>query len=521
VPQALTKNEEYVRQACEFLPTASYSAALDVYDTMLKDPHIDDRVVAEIGKRDRYFLIVIILKRKDMYHPWLYERCREVEANPDGYLDLWGRGHFKTSIITQGGTFQEIIKDPEITICILSYNRATSKSFLRQIKETCQNNPLLYRYYPDIFWKTPERESPTWSEDFGILMKRQSSERERTVEAWGIIDAQPVGKHFKLIIYNDIVVEEFVGTPEMIDKTTKRWELSLNLVTTEVAGSGLPPPRFWYEGTRYHFNDTYREIMARKSAIPRIHPATEDGTVTGKPVLLTQEGLMKKRTDQGPYVFSCQLLLNPVADEVQNFKMEWLRYWDASNYRNLTIGILCDPAGEKKKESDYTVFTVYGIGSDRNLYVITWVRDRINLTERANVLFALHRHFKPLKVGYEKYGKDSDIEHYEDKMRRENYRFKILPLGGPVGQLDRIRRLVPDFEQGHIYLPESCIRTNYEAEEQDLTQIFIDEEYKPFPVCIHNDMLDCLSRSKDKGMELKPPSAFPQVQRTRAAAGWT
>ena len=40
---------------------------------------------------DLFFLLGFVLDRKDINHDWLYARCREVEAAPDGStLEAWG-----------------------------------------------------------------------------------------------------------------------------------------------------------------------------------------------------------------------------------------------------------------------------------------------------------------------------------------------------------------------------------------------------------------------------------------------
>ena len=82
---------------------------------------------------DLYYLLVKVCKRVDMLNDFAFARCREVESDPNGHLDLWAREHFKSSIITFGLTVQSILQDPEITIGIFSHTRPIAKAFLRQI----------------------------------------------------------------------------------------------------------------------------------------------------------------------------------------------------------------------------------------------------------------------------------------------------------------------------------------------------------------------------------------------------
>lgn len=466
---------------------------------------------------DLYYLLVRACGRKDMLHPWVYARCREVEADPNGYVDLWFREGYKSTIKTFGLTVQDILRDPNVTFGFFSHTRPIAKAFLRQIMREFEGNKVLHACFPDILWGTDTRQAPKWSEDDGIIVKRSQNSNEATIEAWGLVDGQPTSKHFRVLNYDDVVTDKSVTTPEMIQKTTDALALSYNL------GARGGSKRF--TGTYYHFGDTYHELIARGTAKPRIWPATDDGTEEGNPHLLTKVQLDQKRRDMGPYIFSCQMLLNPTGDKSQGFQREWLRYYSNVVSKGMNKYILVDAASSKKRGSDYTAMFVVGLGSDENYYVLDMVRDRLNLTERADRLFDLHKKWKPKEVRYEKYGMMGDIEHIKDKMEKDTYRFDIKEVGGITSKADRIRRLVPIFEQGRMYLPKTLHITNYEGTPVDLVKTFVEEEFVAFPVGIHDDMLDSLARIAEPELKLMWPKekkieAAPQTQVHAAGVGW-
>ncbi len=124
---------------------------------------LDDNGRALLNANDRFYLLTVTCKRHDAWHPWLFERCREVESNPDGYLDLWARYHYKSSIGTFAGILQEIIVDPEITVAIMSGTNSVAVPFLIQLQEEMENNEDLKRIHDDVFWSEPRKQSPLWS----------------------------------------------------------------------------------------------------------------------------------------------------------------------------------------------------------------------------------------------------------------------------------------------------------------------------------------------------------------------
>ena len=112
----------------------------------------------------------------------------------------------------------------------------------------------------------------------------------------------------------------------------------------------------------------------------------------------------------------------------------------------------------------------------------------------------------------------ADIPHRKDRMGRENYRFNIVELGGRVPKNDRIRRLIPLFEQRRMYLPNSCFKTNYEGKTEDLVDVFINSEFLAFPVALHDDMLDCMARILEEDLGVIYPINYDDERYRRPKA---
>jgi len=470
----------------------------------------DREAMRRLCREDLFYLLAFACNRPDADNDWVYARCREVEADRDGNIDLWSREHYKSSVITFALSIQEILRDPETTIGLFSHTKTIARAFLKQIKRELESNEFLKALFPEILFDKPEKESPQWSVDAGIVVKRSGNPKEATIEAWGLVDGQPTSKHFKILLYDDVVTEKSVTSDEMLAKTLESFELSLSLGVDPAKGG-----RRRIVGTRYHANDAYHFILKRGTAKPRIYPATNNGQPDGAPVFLSPKSWELVLRDRSPYVVSCQYLMDPVAINTMGFREEWFvqRTFKADSTWNRYL--ICDPANAKKKKSDYSVFWVVGTAPDGNYYILEAIRDRLNLNERASTLIRLHRKWNPTKTGYEQYGMQADIQHIKYVQDQQNYRFHIVELGGQVAKFDRIQTLVPPFKNGRVIFPPQLIFVDAEGKARDFVSEFLEDEFKVFPVASHDDMLDSLARTQDPALGVK----FPMFEAFASAVG--
>ena len=423
---------------------------------------------------DLHYLLSVVLGRTDTDHPWVRARCDEVQENPDGYLDLWAREHYKSTVITFGKTIQDILADPERTFCILSYNRPTAKAFLRQIKLEFENNECLKALFSDVLYKNPKKEAPKWSEDEGIVVRRRTNPKESTVEAWGLVDGQPTGRHYHVLVYDDIVTKESV-TEGMLPKVTNAWELSVNL--------GRDGGVKRYAGTRYHDADTYGVILERQVTRSRIYPATVDGTSAGGPVMMSQEYLNEKRMTMSPYNFACQMLLDPVPDDTSYFTRDMFGWYDWSKRSSLH--------GIKHLASDWAVthgggdYTVHGVGlvdPDDDLYVIDWWREQAATDISADIFVELLEKHSPRDYIAEKAQIERSVGPFLHRLMKERGAYCTPALYTSAGdKATKAQSIRGRAAHGKVKLPFNAPWTNA-----------LINECLRFPYGVHDDQVDVL-----------------------------
>src|SRR5207344_2994034 len=118
------------------------------------------------------------------------------------------------------------------------------------------------------------------------------------------------------------------------------------------------------------------------------------------------------------------------------------------------VYIMCDPSKGTGERSDRTAIVVVGVDQGGNKYLLDGVRHRMKLSDRWDYIKQFKRKWEShpgvqmVRIGYERYGQQVDLEVIQDMMIRENCSFPIeelsTPRKGKHAKLDRIERLEPD-----------------------------------------------------------------------------
>jgi hypothetical protein len=480
---------------------------------------------------DLWFWVAFVMKvpMKIINHPFVVQACNDVMEGPkERALYVWARGHFKTTIITMADTLRHLVAYPEDRQVLFAYTRPLALKVLRQIKVLSETSDFLKDIWDDVFYRNPKSESPKWAEEVGggLTFKRKASSKECSLEAYGLIEGMPTGGHYNRRVYDDIVTEDLVKTPEMVQQVKDTFDLSLNLGPMSEDENDVVK----ILGTYYRHDDvlvyiTNKTLSTGEKMYPLIKkPATADGTFNGVPVYISEKLLQELRTN--PYIFACQQLCDPTPVGQRRLNTGLFHRVPVDKIpKRLYKFMVIDPAGmqtDTKKRGDSWAVGVIGIDPFRDdigasdAYLLDCVIEPFNELEAMECIVNMYcRAGKVIALGVEKVALSTAEIHIAAALRAKGKHISInsetLVLLRPAGRA-KARRI-----EENLCWPLENGKLHYSAA---IPTVYIDRikmEMDKFPFW-HDDALDMMSYVFDmaKGYSFPARAIAPEKKRRDA-----
>lgn len=176
---------------------------------------------------------------------WFHTEMMEFQDEHDEALILAFAGARKTQHCTVARAIKEIIKNPDVRILLVADAADQAKTFLRGVKSHFENNEKLKEVFGDFYTGADK-----WTDSEIIVNKRTAvGLREPTIMCAGV-DTSLIGRHFEIIVSDDLVTEENSATDNQRQKIKNYFYKTLLPRLT-------PDGRLWIIGTRWHDEDLY------------------------------------------------------------------------------------------------------------------------------------------------------------------------------------------------------------------------------------------------------------------------
>jgi hypothetical protein len=403
------------------------------------------------------------------------------------FLCLMPRGHLKTSLLAVAWVIQQVLKNINIRIAILSHGQEKALEILEEIKSHLQN-PELIRLYSDdrseeelaeekekygeirhlpwdILYDNPAKDSPMWRTD-RIILKRSKIVQGCTIRVNGITGSI-TGQHYEIIVFDDLHDPENI-THEAISKIKSRFRNCKAVLEPPEKGFG------WriVIGTRWKKGDFYDGLLQagwkEKSLIrsATINRFTLENCRLEDPEaipIFPEKGFtilylkaLKSSNEMGSAFYSSQFENDPIEIELA-IPPELIRYSDDPGEMK-KIFILHDPAIARHRRNDEQVTIVIGIPKiDGPAHVFKSIGTKLRITAIVSMIFDEYhywrsRNIEDIFVGIEIAGYQEALKQWiEEEQPRRGLFFVVTELKpGGRSKTSRFQKTHPIFDNHGI-----------------------------------------------------------------------
>ena len=412
----------------------------------------------EMCKADPYYLGKNWLGYRDAVFHLHYFMANTVspERVQEGYRGLreFARDCYKTTFMAVTFAVQRIIRNPDVTILYKSNAAENAAKKVTEIKNHFIKNEQFTALFPE---HKPRRVAEEGSGSTWRTPCRKKVQAENTLTAAGVGSAKGgTSQHYDIIIGDDFWDERSVTSPEKVADVKKDMAGIEYLLASPKRGIIL------YIGTRFAHDDPTTSLLKMRE----YECVIVSGLLACGRSVFPESLSLEKFIDQSqePYVFSCQVILNPT-EASRGFRRDWFRYqtWSEcqalvrDGQRNYRKVILTDAAGDDKKGSDPVAIIVVACDDSGNFNVIDYLEEQLAPSDFVDRLFQLWDRWHPEFIVRQKTLLETTIMSFMDRANRARgdegksmLRFHHYSLGKREKKQRITAALQPLFSHGRV-----------------------------------------------------------------------
>lgn len=482
-----------------------------------------------------------ILGYSDLY-PALHKRMCDHATNPEARytMALVWRGALKSSIGTIGYALQLVAREItlfgtcNIRILIASESLEIAAPFAASITRLMEFNEDFIALYGQQ--KSEHRTGRQWKETAATSRLRTNHALKEPTISTAAIDAPRHSRHYDVILADDLEAETSSATMDQIDKVWDFYRLLAHSLLEPAFQDGNPMqrvlpagPRFAINATRWHPDDIYERILketgdddeAFRYRLLHVPVVTEAGGYQW-PARFDEKKCEQIRRRVGPYLWSCQYLLEPMPEENRTFRKSQIRYlpdevitgyakigqvYIGTDWAYTEKAAIGRNRGAWSRAAAHTVHLVGVFDEHWNLFVLSGFRAQCTKQEGISALFKLWDDYGAVRMGHQRHDRSQIEETLQNYMREQRHFINYEYISYPPDQRkdDRISwTLQPMFARAKIFIAK------------ELT--WLEQELLDFPRTVTKDALDALCNLVKVG---HPPihSRDGTVREGKAATG--
>lgn len=164
----------------------------------------------------------------------------------------------------------------------------------------------------------------------------------------------------------------------------------------------------------------------------------------------------------GSYFWSALFQQSPSPAGGDIFRTEWWRYWRELP-KMMMVVIFADTAMKAKERSDYSVFQVWGLSADRQIYLLDQIRDKWespDLEREARAFWAKWSAMPmpgvpaPSKLAIEDKASGTGLIQSLQRSRGGQPSIPVVGIPREVDKVVRARSGAPSIEAGNVWIPD-------------------------------------------------------------------